>query len=195
MSSTLGVDNRRILPPFMPATRGEDTIFGLTLMRCIGDAFMGHLPMAMLHVPVETRQFAREALWLDAGRVALKHVLWCCIASAPFGPTDIDDESRIRSLGRRLVDLGSLPEPEFREARGAPGIDRRDAGVLGRRPAALSRHVAGGAAARGLWRPGRRSALARELVRSFGELLAAWPALVESARRLHAAGVTLVEPV
>src|SRR5690606_197110 len=46
-----GADHRRLLPPFFPVLRGQDTLMGWAARRCYpGDQF-GFLPCALMHVP------------------------------------------------------------------------------------------------------------------------------------------------
>jgi hypothetical protein len=49
MGYNLGLDNRLLLPPFVPISRGEDGVFGTTLSTLYPNSFTGHLPFAVLH--------------------------------------------------------------------------------------------------------------------------------------------------
>jgi hypothetical protein len=218
MSATLGLDNRDLLPPFMPTMRGEDTIFGLTIARCLDGAWMGHVPAAVLHRPVESRQFATDAIWRDAGRVPFKQIMWACVAAAPFGASDSDDASRLRTLGRWLAELGTRPAVELDEV--VRVMLWRQAAQLMR---GLEEQLATHRSTPSYWATDiRRSldtlraavvredygapydldddverarGLARHLIRDFGDLLVAWPELVASAERLNADGRSIAAPI
>jgi hypothetical protein len=49
MAGNLGLENTILLPPFIPNFRGEDSVFGALLMRCLTDGYYGHIPIALWH--------------------------------------------------------------------------------------------------------------------------------------------------
>src|SRR5262249_2358626 len=58
----LGLDNRELLPAYLPVGRGEDLLFGQVLSKCSYNAYYARLPWALLHEPVETRYFLPEQI-------------------------------------------------------------------------------------------------------------------------------------
>jgi hypothetical protein len=60
MSNHCGLDNRLALPPFLPALRNSDGVFGQVLKACQPRSLIAHLPEAVLHLPGEQRAFAGE---------------------------------------------------------------------------------------------------------------------------------------
>lgn len=54
-SQAWGLDNRRLLPPFFPVMRGEETSFAFLLERCLSPDCAALLPWAFQHAPVESR--------------------------------------------------------------------------------------------------------------------------------------------
>ncbi len=50
-----------LLPPFFPFGRGQDGLFGLMLTQLFEDAFTGHMPLALLHDPLDKRAEKRVA--------------------------------------------------------------------------------------------------------------------------------------
>lgn len=112
-STTLACDNRELLPPFMPVLRGEDTVFGITLQTCFRNAFVGSVPRAILHAPMETRVFTSNTMQESSAGVWPSGVMLACISSREFWPWMGDGISRLRSLGEHLMTLGLLPLPEF----------------------------------------------------------------------------------
>src|SRR5262249_35731251 len=61
-STFLGLDNRQVLPPFLPEGRGQDALFGYVLLLCSPDTLYARLPWALLHDPVEVRSFSSRQL-------------------------------------------------------------------------------------------------------------------------------------
>ena len=51
----IGIDNRSLLPPFLPVGRNEDGTFAMNLHLCVDDALVGHIPVAVLHSPSDLR--------------------------------------------------------------------------------------------------------------------------------------------
>src|SRR5205085_4084755 len=68
MGTFFGLDNRQLVPPFLPSGRGQDHILGVTLRSCFNRSYFAYLPYALLHLPVETRHsWAREILRKPSG--------------------------------------------------------------------------------------------------------------------------------
>lgn len=55
LGMNLGIDNTELLPPFHPNFRNSDGIFASVLKKCFSNAYMGHLPYAISHIPPEER--------------------------------------------------------------------------------------------------------------------------------------------
>ena len=115
MTTFLGIDYRRPLPPFFPVGRGSDLIFAESVWRCMSNGLFGHLPWALLHEPVETRRFSPGEIFRTASGFDMPKLMLACIASCPFGPGQADPAERLRTLGRHLAALGSLPLADFEE--------------------------------------------------------------------------------
>ncbi|MEZ5568334.1 MAG: hypothetical protein R3E54_08365 [Halioglobus sp.] len=58
MSQVTGLDNSALLPPYFPAWRGEDQLFGGMLRYLHPDALVLNYPFAVPHLPLEARQGA-----------------------------------------------------------------------------------------------------------------------------------------
>ena len=216
MSMALGLDARAVLPPFPPSQRSSDAVFGAVLRRCHHDALSGFVPWAVEHVPPGSRETSPEAFRESLGVIGANDVLRLLVAAARVEP-DRDDPGRsLRALGEVLVRWGSLPLADFedlarvqvlrarsldllllddalRRHRRAPAFWARDAELV---RDALRRVVERPGVA---WPADLTAALGEEagrarlqaLVRRYGELLGAWPALWEAARALRAEGVRL----
>ena len=220
MTTFFGFDNHRLLPPFFPVERNSDGIFGLMVHRCVTGSHVAFLPWVLFHAPPEPRAFDGNEAWTEAEGVKIADILIACIVSHDIGSVNDSDAARLQRLGKYLRDLGSLTIDDFeafvsaaqhlrnlaattlletrlREHGASPAFwaddVRRTIDAL-RKTATRSDYMV----PRDL-RNGRDVSSARRLTRAlvskFGELLEAWPTLVEAARRLRADGCRVSEPV
>lgn len=109
----LGLDNRRLLPPFMPVQRMEDGIFMTILRRCRPDLRVGHLAIAVEHRPEGRTRRDR----LDFERVGREYQVndclqWCILSAAAGQRRDTPDQN-FRPLGRYLEEFAELRAWEF----------------------------------------------------------------------------------
>jgi hypothetical protein len=220
MSTFMGLDNRALLPPFMPVMRGQDHVFGLTVWQGLGHGWFAHLPVALVHQPAPVRQFRpgetiRGATGLSTFRVMLE-----CIRSACPGETASCDASRLQALGSHVMSLGRLSPEEFdhllrqwvqsssrrfvaslRERlcaeTAAPRFWVSDLekymGLLEQAVASEEYYVPLDLLAGSHLDEARR--LMHRLVFRFGQLLYWWPSLVEAARDLRRRDYRLPRPV
>ena len=216
MSFALGLDHRRLLPPFFPVLRNGDGIFGALLRRCGDDALFGHVPIELVHERPERRSYARESLW-KAHRVETYTIVQQMIGSFDPGPV-MDPRKRMRLLGRYLRDMTASSPAEFlafireRAWSGVQGQVAAFQGLLaeyGRQPAYWAddcdRYLADLVAsttepAFGIpvdllegRSPDEALARAMDLVRRFGELLMVWPDVVDAAASLRDKELPLAE--
>lgn len=222
MGGCLGLDNRALLPPFMPVQRSEDAIFGRTLRMCFREGYLGFVPWCALHDPPVRRVFSYDDMWRHAGRARTADMLLLLVSSfsQPLGHSS--DVERLRALGTHLSDLGSADPGEFGELVRA-GLWRQ----VSRRLSALQSRLSAPAEERkarfwaddvrkymeaaragsvanqfavpcdipsGADAPGAR-AVFQELVLAFGQLVREWPDLVQVAKELRARGERLALPV
>lgn len=115
MTNAVGFDNRNLLPPFFPTQRGSDAIFGTVLRKCFEHSYIGHLPWAVAHLPLEERRFSHDAYLKDARGYGTAGLLNACINSYSFLPGLFNAEDRLRTLGRHLIGLGSMRLRDFGE--------------------------------------------------------------------------------
>jgi hypothetical protein len=210
MTTAIGLDNRDILPPFMPVLRGQDDIFGITLKSCFADGYFAHLPRAVFHDPPESRHSSRESVRDLLSKVRTCSVLVACINSFPATPERAGAEERLRSLGKHLTNVGALPRREFEEFIRIQ-LWRMESAYLNMFEGYLKSH----AGSPRFWQDemdeylkSLRAALAkddyivpqdlpvngdadardllRRLVYKFGRLLETWPDMVSAARELRA---------
>lgn len=216
MSGNLGLDNRGLLPPFLPVQRGSDAVFSVVLKTCFRHALAGFLPLALAHEPPRARAQGLEDYWRELTGVSLCSVVLQSIRSYPGSVWDADEQESLRKLGQHLRDLGSMSLPDFEEhlrlriwqsaspilgqiersletAEGAPEFLKRNRRkYLHVVRAALTRNeyiIPRDLAA--LHGPEHARRLSQQIVRQYGELLEAWPDLVRAAQRLRSEGTTL----
>ena len=208
MSMNSGFDNRKLLPPFFPGLRNSDGLFSVVLRSCCPEALIGHLPLAGEHRPPEVRRFEEGECRTFSLRLADLLILF--VRSFPPCPVPSQLEVQLPALGRYLAGLASAEPGDFEALarrlwaaemssytlhlerllahyQGEPGYWAEDVEELLER---IARQAAAP--------PGLEIAdlpLAQNLVRRFGELLVCWPALTETARRLQAAGVSIIAKV
>jgi hypothetical protein len=219
MALNLGLDNRGLLPPFLPALRNQDGVFAALLRACRPDALFGFLPWVVPHEPAAPRPSLADGLREAGTGIRAGQAFQLLIgALAPSLPAS-GAAPRLRALGASLVQLGAAPAADF--AAGMNALLRAQMGAFaarlegllaeyGGRPAYWACDVRGLLAAlrealprsdwaapadlRAAFGPERAPDLFRGLVRQFGELLRVWPDLVEAARDLRAGGVRLAVP-
>ncbi|MBW4493513.1 MAG: hypothetical protein KME26_10610 [Oscillatoria princeps RMCB-10] len=213
MTTFVGLDNRILLPPFLPVRRGQDLIFATTLGQCFPDACFGHLPWALLHEPVEARKFWPGEIFRTASGFDTAKLIVECVKSCSFGPGQTGGKQRLRSLGTHLTELGSLPLADFEEfvrlqvwrtSRSFISLAEEQLQQCQESPAFWANDVKKylDILCQSLTRDdyfvpldllaGRSTSEARELaqrlVLKFGQLLYWWPDMVEVAKKLRSQG-------
>jgi hypothetical protein len=207
MTTFFGFDNRMPLPPFFPVQRNEDGIFGVVLKQCRDDGRIALLPWVLLHTPAP-RSFTPDVFWKDAASVRMDDIVIGCLQS--HGPASLVQ------LGIHLQRIGSLSVLEF-EAYVRILQQHRVIALV----TVLQSHLQTYGSSPAFWAadvsrmlevlmkaPGKEDFivprdlpdedarhLSRELVRRFGELLEAWPAITQASRRLRAQGIRLSDPI
>jgi hypothetical protein len=215
--ASLGLDNRVLLPPFLPVLRNSDGLFARTLLRCFRDGYKGYLPWAVLHDPLPPRTQSLEGAEADATRIRLTHILRGLIVPANFTQSD-DPAVDLRRLGDELTEIASQAAADFQHtirgqvvksaaillagieqaAKAAPGPE-----FYARRQKDHWRQLSEALATEEYFIPrdlGDGSAeeiqhSAQCLVLKFGQVLRYWPAIVDAARTLRGRGVRLAQPV
>lgn len=210
-AGNLGIDNRELLPPFIPVQRNSDGLFARTLRLCDPASYLAHPAWGCLHDPEKPRKQSMEDYFSDMRRLRFGDVLHLLIGACPAIEPSTPLADALGRLGRYLVELGALPPPEF-EAATRSEVARTMQRLAETSPAANSglprfytelqeRHRATmreAATQREFVIPRDLddcaddvTALTQDLVRRFGLVLKAWPAVASAARRLRNAGERL----
>jgi hypothetical protein len=220
MSFNLGLDNRALLPPFLPVQRNSDGVFNVLLRRCFHHAFAGLVPWSLLHAPPESRSQPLDQLWKELAGVAFGDIVIQLIYSFPESLDGLDEKTCLRRVGRHLADLGSSPLADFEEYlrirfwQGAglrllqiqrsledPGMKahfltkyRQKYWEIVREALPKKEYIVPqDLLSRYAAEEARR--LSQRLVCRFGELLQVWPDIVEAAKNLRARGISVAKPV
>jgi hypothetical protein len=218
MGLALGLDNRGLLPPFLPVLRAQDGVFGTVRRLCLPSTTAAYLPWLVEHAPPGDRRATVEQALRPAGRTRLADLLLSLMGDLePAGATD--PAGRLEALGRHLLELGSWPLADY-VARCRRDVTARAAEVQ----ALIERAAARGLDGDGCWRhdvavyaralveraasadapaefldeglsPEDAARRGQRLVALYGELLRCWPALVAGSRELRRRGVQLAQPV
>lgn len=204
MTTCVGFDNARILPPFLPVHRNEDGIFASTLERLLPTYYVGHIPFTVEHSPIEDRLNAG----LEYSRLRLSDVILWTLAHWE-GLADIRPRKRFNHLGAFLIEVGTLSPVEFKH-RMRECYFTWQHNLIG----LLQTHIVAYKDSPAFWREDllrrieslrvliRKRVLpvlldssepmsieasfiqARHLVRRFGEVVYWWPDILDSARNL-----------
>lgn len=218
ISMNIGLDNRSLLPPFMPVQRRSDGIFGRILRGCFYHTYTGFLPYFIYHDPPESRSEVPEEVFKSLESLRINDLLDPLILSFQSWPRDSDSARNTSTLGNFLMDLSSLTpidledfvrttyygiirtrvqvaEHRLEENKGAPEYWVND----------MKRNISTSLEAvtkKDYLIPcdlagsiDERWALFQELVHRFGELLVHWPAIIEAARDLRSEGHRLATKV
>jgi hypothetical protein len=216
MTTSIGLDNRDLLPPFMPVYRNEDGIFGAVLARYFDEEYSVHLPWAALHDAETGRSYWPTSAFFPPH---VCDVLPTCI-EAHAKPASRSRARRLESLGHYLSELGSLPFPEF-ERQMRLFASQQLSNLIVKLENALHEHAdapaywtsgvkqtiesfqnaisnpdpAQAVRSHGKEAPAGLQRLSQRLVRRYGELLCAWPSLVTCAKDLCRSGYRIAQPV
>jgi hypothetical protein len=217
MALNLGLDNRQLLPPFLPVQRNQDGVFAALLRAGVPDSLFGFLPWLLRHEPPARPplQSSNNTVWA-AGEMPCGQIIQALVQGCAPSPISADSGQNLRTIGRTLGDWGRAPSQEFlefvrlqlwgqmsrmvvrfrtllRRSGGNPGFWAGDVDQV------LS-----------IWRQQFTSAgfglpsdllalhgvdqtllVFQDLVRKFGELVQVWPDLHAGAHRLKEKGVRL----
>ncbi|MGD0724596.1 MAG: hypothetical protein ABSB63_03450 [Spirochaetia bacterium] len=218
MAGNSGIDNRSLLPPFLPVGRNEDGIFAMTLRICAEDALIGHVPFAVLHSPQEARFYAQSAASIAAPRLA--EIVQTIINAFNPSPGHAGVSERLSDLGELFVEVGSLKIEDFKEYvesvwvaaasryigyleylldlyHGEPDYWAEDVLSFIEELTDFTLHQSAAAPRelRETQSPEQAMEICRRVVRKYGELLQWWPVVHGTAGALRAEGIRLARPI
>jgi peptidoglycan/xylan/chitin deacetylase (PgdA/CDA1 family) len=212
---SIGIDNRDTLPPFFPVLRGEDTVFGRSVLSTRG-GYLGFLPWMLYHEGAKRHERNRA----DRGKLATKIIFAEILASVMKSKMRIKPRLSVReslvAMGSEMVRLASLSPDTFHDVlrlslwrQASWSIKHHEAELRrhGSLPAFWSRDVADfiEEKRRKIFEPDfgladdvvaefgleRALSVQQDLMLRLGQLYAAWPEIRSAATRLKQRGVCL----
>lgn len=214
----IGLDNRGILPPFFPVLRNEDILFGSTIRTCMRNALIGHIPVAVQHSPVGSREYPSESMFDVSPKIS--EIIILLFQMFLDTPHSSDPAGRMKELGLYLRSMGEMSGLEFEEIIKLSWMTNISQFIehlkkLLRRydespeywaedvytymdsveRFSLEDTVTEPADLRGVFPKEELAGVGRRLVAGFGELMYFWPEICITAKELNASGNTLVKPI
>lgn len=113
LGAQIGLDNRDMLPPFMPVGRNQDSVFGYLLQHCYGPGAMAYLPIAVTHHSENHYAFKREDLYKIAPRIC--DIVMMILEANPVHSAVEAPPDRLHSIGESIKRVGEQPIERFRE--------------------------------------------------------------------------------
>ena len=109
MSQLTGFDHRALLPPYLPAGRGEDILFGIMLQRLHPESLVYNEGWAIRHAPLEERSArgALSPLTTHAGTSLLAD--W--LGREPADQWGLTPERRLSGLADQVTRLAEMEAP------------------------------------------------------------------------------------
>jgi hypothetical protein len=112
MTPNIGLDATRLLPPFMPAFRGEDRVFGAACTALSSNAFMGHIPIAVLHVPIGPRTYLSRK-YDSVVRPKMSDLVAALIFNGADTRLSCEFDQSLRAIGQYFHAVSSLQQEDF----------------------------------------------------------------------------------
>ena len=106
MAAVTGLDHRALLPPYLPAGRGEDILFGIMLQRLHPESGVWNEGWAIRHEPIDTRQ-GRGALTPLSVKPGIS-LLADWLGREPRDQWGLAPENRLSGLADQLQRLASM---------------------------------------------------------------------------------------
>jgi hypothetical protein len=216
----VGMDNRQMLPPFMPLGGAEDMFYWELKRKCMPEDFYAHVPWALLHQPPTARHFVPADLHRPREGFDFYSIVKAFLHSLPeIALAQMPYADRMQLVGRQFEDLGRLRPADFEATMG--DLLRQE---VARTKARLRQKLNDMTEACQLWKRdlehclreywstdhpdmavpvdfmflgGREKALklGQTLLLQYGRLLLAWPEIMRRTAELRSAGVRVARSV
>jgi hypothetical protein len=108
LSQLTGLDHRTLLPPYIPAGRGEDLLFAIMLRRVHPQSPVFNEGWAVPHQPVEDRSSRKQLLPVNVGASTTMLADW--LERAPRDEAGIPPEMRLFMLADEINRLSQMTE-------------------------------------------------------------------------------------
>lgn len=112
----IALDNRVLLPPFMPIGWNQDGIFGSLLNSCFSNSFIGHLPFVIPHLPPNVKAQSYQSVYASLVTIRSNDLLMEVIQSKKSWSSGKDPMENLFKLGLYIKELGGLSRHDFIES-------------------------------------------------------------------------------
>jgi hypothetical protein len=112
MTTFVGLDNRELLPPFMPLFRGQDGLFNGVAQKCFENPLSVYQPYILTHSPRDIRLNKPEEMWNIAG-FHFSQMMQGLINSMDISYCINSPSERMTRLGDALVNIGTKESQDF----------------------------------------------------------------------------------
>jgi hypothetical protein len=112
MAGCMGLANTSLLPPFMPAGRNEDGVFGAMLTALDPLALFAHLPIGVVHDSGRPPVYEDRSM-RSASESRVSDLLMLLARTAVQGALDADPSARLARLAGALADLAAFAPSSF----------------------------------------------------------------------------------
>ena len=106
MSQLTGIDHTSLLPPYLPAGRGEDILFALMLQRLHPESVVWNAGWSIPHLPVDTRSPSTELAPLEVQIGVDTLAEW--LGSEPRDQWGLSPERRLLGLAEEIQRLADM---------------------------------------------------------------------------------------
>jgi len=109
----LGLDNREIVPPFMPILRGEDSMFTPIFRAATTNGFFAILPWLVYHAGAGAKKRPDRLDAKKIARLVFADLINLILQSYQARTFETETGHRLLAISSLLVEIGSLPAAEF----------------------------------------------------------------------------------
>jgi hypothetical protein len=113
MAGCMGLDNRSILPPFMPCGRNQDGVFGAMLASSDPEALFSHIPYGIIHDAERAAAYEGPAN-RSASETRMSELVISLLQRAAPSDLPANPAHRMRRIATSFRELGEVSPQEFR---------------------------------------------------------------------------------
>ena len=113
LSQLTGLDHTVLLPPYLPAGRGEDILFGMLMQRLHPESTVWNEGWAIRHHPLESR--ADRAKLSAMSVVPSSSLLTDWLESRTCRPRGLTASSRLKDIAHQVQQLSELDLPSLED--------------------------------------------------------------------------------
>jgi hypothetical protein len=112
MMYSAGLDNRSIMPPFIPLGANEDGLFGAMLRLIEPRSFLGLVPVGIVHDSRRSSTYDGEPMPC-ASQLRLAEAVFALLHDTATDAVSARPQTHLRQLGQHLIDRGKMDGDDF----------------------------------------------------------------------------------